>query len=98
MLRFIIRRIVIIVPMLFIIVSITWGLVRLAPGNFYLGERKLSPAVEKNLREKYGMDKPWYVQYGKVFRNFCRGDLGTSLKYEGQFVNQIILQDVPGSA
>jgi oligopeptide transport system permease protein len=98
MLRFIIRRIVVIVPMLFIIVSITWGLIRLAPGNFYLGERKLAPAVEKNLREKYGMDKPWYVQYWKVFRNFGRGDLGTSLKYEGQSVNQIIWRAFPVSA
>ena len=80
MIRFIIRRVVIIVPMLFIIVSITWGLIRLAPGNFYLGERKLAPAIEKNLREKYGMDKPWYVQYWKVFRNFGHGDLGTSLR------------------
>ena len=69
MLRFIIRRVVIIVPMLFIIVSITWGLIRLAPGNFYLRERKLAPAVEKNLREKYGMDKPWYVQYGRFLVN-----------------------------
>ncbi len=98
MLRFIIRRVVVIVPMLFIIVSITWGLVRLAPGNFYLGERKLAPAVEKNLREKYGMDKPWYVQYWKVFRNFGHGDLGTSLKYEGQSVNQIIWRAFPVSA
>ncbi len=98
MLRFIIRRVVVIVPMLFIIVSITWGLVRLAPGNFYLGERKLAPAVEKNLRERYGMDKPWYVQYWKVFRNFGHGDLGTSLKYEGQSVNQIIWRAFPVSA
>src|SRR6266851_1163445 len=98
MLRFIIRRVVVIVPMLFIIVSITWGLVRLAPGNFYLGERKLAPAVEKNLREKYGMDKPWYVQYWTVFRNFGHGDLGTSLKYEGQSVNQIIWRAFPVSA
>jgi oligopeptide transport system permease protein len=98
MLRFIIRRVVIIVPMLFIIVSLTWGLIRLAPGNFYQGERKLAPAVEKNLREKYGMDKPWYVQYWRVFRNFGYGDLGTSLKYEGQSVNQIIWRAFPVSA
>jgi oligopeptide transport system permease protein len=98
MLRFIIRRVVIIVPMLFIIVSLTWGLIRLAPGNFYGGERKLAPAIEKNLRDKYGMDKPWYVQYWRLFRNFGRGDLGNSLKYEGQSVNQIIWQALPISA
>ena len=98
MLRFIIRRVIVIVPMLFIIVSLTWVLVRLAPGNFYSGEKKLAPAVEKNLRDKYGLDKPWYVQYGKVLKNIGRFDFGNSLKYEGQSVNQILLRGLPVSA
>jgi len=98
MLRFIIRRIVIIIPMLFIIVSITWMLIRLAPGNFYTGEKKLTPAVEQNLREKYGLNRPWYVQYGRVLRNIARFDFGTSLKYEGQSVNQILWRALPVSA
>src|SRR5881227_2149926 len=98
MLRFILRRIIIIVPMLFVVVSITWGLVRLAPGNFYSGEKKIAPAVEANLREKYGLDKPWYVQYGKVLRNITRFDFGASLKYEGQSVNQILFRALPVSA
>src|SRR6267142_871266 len=98
MLRFIIRRVVIVIPMLFIIVSLTWGLIRLAPGNFYSGEKKLAPAIERNLREKYGLDKPWYVQYGKVLRNIVRFDFGNSLRYEGQSVNQILLRALPVSA
>src|SRR5215831_3860621 len=98
MLRFIVRRVIVILPMLFIIVSLTWVLVRLAPGNFYSGEKKLAPAVERNLRAKYGLDKPWYVQYGKVLGNIARFDLGNSLKYEGQSVNQILLRALPVSA
>ena len=98
MLHFIIRRVVIIIPMLFIIVSLTWGLIRLAPGNFYTGEKKLTPAVEQNLREKYGLNKPWYVQYGRVLRNIARFDFGTSLRYEGQSVNQILWRALPVSA
>ncbi len=98
MLRFIIRRVVIIIPMLFIVVSLTWGLIRLAPGNFYTGEKKLTPAIEKNLREKYGLNKPWYVQYGKVLWNIARFDFGNSLKYEGQSVNQILWRGLPVSA
>jgi oligopeptide transport system permease protein len=98
MLRFIIRRVVIIIPMLFIVVSLTWGLIRLAPGNFYTGEKKLTPAIEKNLREKYGLNKPWYVQYGKVLWNIARFDFGNSLKYEGQSVNQILFRGLPVSA
>ncbi|MEK6335049.1 MAG: ABC transporter permease subunit [Acidobacteriota bacterium] len=98
MLRFIIRRVVIIIPMLLIIVTLTWGLIRLAPGNFYTGERKLTPAIEQNLREKYGLNKPWYVQYGRFLRNIARFDFGTSLKYEGQSVNQILWRALPVSA
>ena len=98
MLRFIIRRVVIIIPMLLIVVSLTWGLIRLAPGNFYTGEKKLTPAIEKNLTEKYGLNKPWYVQYGKVLWNIARFDFGNSLKYEGQSVNQILWRALPVSA
>lgn len=98
MLRFIIRRVVIIIPMLFIVVSLTWGLIRLAPGNFYTAEKKLTPAAERNLREKYGLNRPWYVQYGRVLRNMVRFDFGTSLKYEGQSVNQILWRALPVSA
>lgn len=98
MLRFIIRRVVIIIPMLLIIVTLTWGLIRLAPGNFYTGEKKLTPAIEQNIREKYGLNKPWYVQYGKLLRNIARFDFGTSLKYEGQSVNQILWRALPVSA
>lgn len=98
MLRFIIRRVVVIVPMLLIIVSVTWGLIRLAPGNFYTADKKLAPAIEQNLREKYGRDKPWYVQYRKVLWNMVRFDFGNSLKYEGQSVNQILLRALPVSA
>ncbi|HYW72986.1 MAG TPA: ABC transporter permease [Pyrinomonadaceae bacterium] len=98
MLRFIIRRIIIIVPMLFIVVSLTWALVRLAPGNFYSGEKKIAPAVEANLREKYGLNKPWYVQYSKVLKSLARLDFGTSLRYEGQSVNQILWRALPVSA
>src|SRR5260370_10819328 len=98
MLRFIIRRIVVIVPVLFIIVSLTWGLIRLAPGNFYTGEKKLPAAVEANLRDKYGLNRPWYVQYGEVIWNMAHFDFGNSLKYEGQSVRGIIMQALPVSA
>ncbi len=98
MLRFIIRRLIITVPMVIIVISLTWGLIRLAPGNFYTGEKKIPPAIEKNLREKYGLDKPWYVQYGRMIKNTLMLDFGTSLKYEGQSVNSILARSLPVSA
>ena len=98
MLRFIIRRLLATVPIVLVVVSLTWGLIRLAPGNFYTNERRLPPSIERNIREKYGLDKPWYVQYGRMLGNTVRGDFGTSLTYEGQSVNAILANVAPVSA
>lgn len=98
MLGFIIRRLLIIIPMALLVVTLTWALVRIAPGNFYSGEKKLPASVEANIREKYGLDKPWYVQYGLMMSNIIRGDFGDSLNYEGQSVNEIIRRHLPYSA
>ena len=98
MLRFVVRRLLVTVPMVLVVVSLTWGLIRLAPGNFYTGEKPIPPAIEKNLREKYGLDKPWYVQYGKMISNTLHGDFGSSLKYQGQPVNTILKTALPVSA
>ena len=98
MLRFIIRRLLITIPTIFVVITLTWGLIRLAPGNFYSGEKKLPKSVEAAIREKYGLNKPWYVQYGKTMSHIVRLDFGTSLKYEGQSVNHIIARSLPVSA
>ncbi|MDT4967902.1 MAG: oligopeptide transport system permease protein [Acidobacteriota bacterium] len=98
MLRFIVRRLLITIPMVLIIVTLTWGLIRLAPGNFYTGEKRIPPAIVKNIREKYGLDKPWYVQYGKMMGRLLKGDFGDSLTYPGQSVNQILWRALPVSA
>lgn len=98
MLSFIIRRLLIIIPMALFVVTLTWGLIRIAPGNFYSAEKKLPPAVEATIRKKYGLDKPWYEQYGMMMSNIVRGDFGDSLKYQGQSVNEIIRRHMPYSA
>src|SRR5258705_10734533 len=99
MLRFIIRRLIVTIPTILVVITLTWGLVRLAPGNFYSGEKKLPAAIEKNIREKYGLDKPWYQQYGKTIWHILRhGDFGTSLKYEAQSVSTVIARSLPVSA
>jgi len=99
MLRFIIRRLLVTVPTILIVITITWGLIKLAPGSFYSSERRLPPAIEKSIREKYGLDKPWYQQYGKMMWGILRHfDFGTSLRFEGQSVNTIISRSLPVSA
>jgi oligopeptide transport system permease protein len=98
MLRFIVRRLIVTLPMVLVVVSITWGLIRLAPGNFYTGEKAIPPAIERNLREKYGLDQPWYVQYGRMIGNTLHGDFGSSLKYPSTSVNSILTHALPVSA
>ena len=96
--RFIIRRLLITIPTIFVVITLTWGLIRLAPGNFYSGEKKIPKSIENNIREKYGLNRPWYVQYARTMSHIVRLDFGTSLKYEGQSVNAIIARSVPVSA
>ena len=98
MIRFILRRLLVTIPMILVVVTLTWGLIRLAPGNFYATERGLPAAVEQNIRAKYGLDRPWYVQYGRMMATTLRGDMGTSLSYDGQPVNEILGRTIPVSA
>ena len=73
MLSFILRRLLIIIPMALLVVTLTWGLIRIAPGTFYSSEKKLPPAIEENIKKKYGLDKPWYQQYFLMLGNVtCR--------------------------
>src|SRR5215207_6600059 len=99
MLRFIVRRLFVTIPTILVVITITWGLIKLAPGNFYSGEKRLPASIEANIREKYGLNKPWYQQYGKTMWTIIRHlDFGTSLRYEGQSVNTIIKRSFPVSA
>lgn len=84
--------------MALMVVTLTWGLIRLAPGTFYDSEKKLPAAIEANIRQKYGLDKPWYHQYGLMILNTVKLDFGDSLKYQGQTVNEIIVRHLPYSA
>lgn len=84
--------------MALLVVTLTWGLIRIAPGNFYTGEKKLPPAIEANIKKKYGLDKHWYEQYFIMLGNVVRLDFGDSLKYPDRSVNQIIKDHFPFSA
>ena len=84
--------------MALLVVTLTWVLIRVAPGNFYSSEKTLPPAIEENIRRKYGLDKPWYQQYLIMMGNVVRGDFGDSLKYQGESVNDIIRRHLPYSA
>ena len=98
MLGFILRRLIIIIPMALLVVTLTWTLVRIAPGNFYDNEKNIPAAVRENIKKKYGLDQPWYQQYWTMISNVATGDFGESVRYQGQTVNEIILRHLPYSA
>ena len=59
--------------MALLVVTVTWGLIRLAPGSFYTDEKALPPEIEANIKKKYGLDQPGYVQYLMMLGNVtCR--------------------------
>lgn len=80
------RRLIQLVPLFFIVTLITFGLMHLAPGGpeqiFLRGEDPtIRPEEIQKLREKWGLDKPFYIQYGKwLFNVVLKGDLGRSFR------------------
>ncbi len=68
-----------------------------APGGPFSSERKLTPEIERQMNETYGLDKPLFVQYTTYLKNIATLDFGTSTKYVGQDVNDIIKRSFPYS-
>jgi oligopeptide transport system permease protein len=88
--RFLLRRVLQLVPTLFIIVSLSFFIIRLAPGSPFASERALPPEVLRDLEAKYGFDRPLLAQYGTYLANLLRFDLGMSTKYPQMSVAEII--------
>ncbi|KYH30204.1 MULTISPECIES: ABC transporter permease [Clostridium] len=96
MLKYIFKRICYAIITLWVIATLTFGLMKALPGDPFHNP-KMSPAVKEALTHKYGLDKPVIEQYGIYMRNLLKGDLGTSIKYPGRSVNQIIAEGFPKS-
>ena len=98
MIRFVTRRLLQLVPTLWIIGSLAFVLVRLAPGGPFLSERDIPAAAKAQLVHAYGLDQPLRVQYVRFWKNALRLDLGPSYKYPGRQVREIIAEALPVSA
>lgn len=97
MLKYIIKRLLQAIPTLFIVITLSFFMMRLAPGGPFDGERQLPPEIEANLMHAYGLDKPLLVQYGNYLNALVHGDLGPSLKDKDHTVNEQIAQGMPAS-
>lgn len=97
MLTFLLKRILYAVPVLLIIASMTFVLVRLVPGGPFDAEKNLPPEIVKNLEAKYNLDKPVHEQYFLYLGRLAKGDLGVSYKYVNRTVNDIIGDAFPVS-
>lgn len=97
MLRIILRRLAEAVPVLFVIVTLTFFLIRLAPGGPFDEEKSVSPEIRQQLEAYYNLDAPLYRQYLDYLGGLVRGDLGPSFKFAAFSVTEMIAASFPVS-
>src|SRR5262245_2726318 len=97
MIRYIARRILETIPVLFIIATLTFFMTRLAPGKPFDSEKATTPEIRKRLEEYYGLDKPLAQQYLIYMGNLLKGQFGPSFKYPNRTVNELIAEAFPVS-
>jgi oligopeptide transport system permease protein len=98
MLKFILKRILEAIPTLLVLITLSFFLMRFAPGNPFSSERPLPPEVMANINAKYGLDKPVSTQYLTYLGNVLHGDFGPSFKYKDFSVNELVFSALPVSA
>ncbi|MEH3144147.1 MAG: ABC transporter permease subunit [Methylobacterium frigidaeris] len=97
MIPFVLRRLAQAIPTLFLVVTLSFFLIRLAPGGPFDLERPLAPAAMENLRRVYGLDQPLVVQYGRYLAALLRGDLGPSFSVRDLSVAELLARGLPVS-
>ncbi|HIE42376.1 MAG TPA: ABC transporter permease [Nitrospinaceae bacterium] len=97
MLRFIIRRILLGLPVLIMVATITFFIMHVVPGGPFDTEKILPPEIKANIEAKYHLDKPLPLQYLLYIKQLFQGDLGPSYKYLGRDVSDIIRDTFPVS-
>ena len=98
MVGFIIRRLLWTIPVLLLVILMTFLMMRHIQGNpFRHSERAVSPEVQANLNRKFNLDKPWYVQYALYVKGVATFDLGPSLVLRNRSVNDIVREHFPKS-
>lgn len=98
MARYIIRRFLGMLPTLFVIITLSFFIIKVAPGGPFSADRQPSAQVLENLNKKYHLDEPWYQQYFRYVGDIVfRFDLGVSTKYADHDVNFFVFTNIPNS-
>lgn len=97
MLSYTLRRLLGAIPTLLVVITVTFFLMRLAPGGPFDQEQALPPEIQANLEAAYGLDQPLAVQFGRYLRGLLHGDFGPSFKYRDFTVTELIGQGLPVS-
>jgi oligopeptide transport system permease protein len=97
MLRFIVRRFLQTIPLLFVVATLTFFMIRLTPGGPFDKEKNTTPEIRKAIEAAYGLDQPLVVQYGIYMKQLLTGRL-VSFKYANRTVNELIFDSFPVSA
>jgi oligopeptide transport system permease protein len=95
MIRYFLKRLAGAIPTLFIIITLTFFLIRVAPGGPFDQEQSLPPEIMANLQSAYGLDQPVWAQYARYVRGLVHGDFGPSFKYKDFSVTELIGQGFP---
>jgi oligopeptide transport system permease protein len=95
MIRYFLKRLGGAIPTLFVIVTVTFFLIRAAPGGPFDEERTLPPEIMANLQSAYGLDQPVWTQYMRYLRALAHGDFGPSFRYKDFTVTELIAQGFP---
>ncbi len=95
--RYSLRRLAGAIPTLFVVITVAFFMMRLAPGGPFDRERMLTPEIEASIRKAYNLDEPLIVQYGIYLSKLFKGDLGPSFKYQDYTVIELIANGFPVS-
>lgn len=97
MLKLIFRRLLEAIPTLFVLITVSFFMMRLAPGSPFSSERALPPEVLANIEAKYHLNDPLWLQYLNYLKQLMMGDFGPSFKYKDYTVNELLAQALPVS-
>ena len=97
MLRFLLRRVLLGIPVLVAVATLTFLIMHWVPGGPFDSEKILPPAIIANIEAKYHLDQPVGIQYLLYMKQLLQGDLGPSYKYIGRDVSDILRDTFPVS-